>query len=161
MRAVNTRHPHLYPLTWAELPRFDLPRYLRWGGLPTVVQSQEPGEELGAYVRTYLQDEIQAEGFVRRLPQFARFLATAALTNGRRLNFAAIASDAGVPAATVREYYFLLEDTLVGFLLPAWTKSRRRKAISTRPGARRAAWRGRRWRRRGRRGGAWTRPSHG
>lgn len=121
----------LHPLTWAELPRFDLPRYLRWGGLPPVVQSQEPAEELGAYVRTYLQEEIRAEGLVRRLPQFSRFLATAALTNGQMLNFAAIASDAGVPAATVREYYFLLEDTLVGFLLPAWTKSRRRKAIST------------------------------
>ncbi len=47
------------------------------------------------------------------------------------LNLAAIASDAGVPAATVREYYFVLEDTLVGFLVPAWIKSRRRKAIAT------------------------------
>jgi predicted AAA+ superfamily ATPase len=121
----------LHPLTWAELPGFDLPRYLRWGGLPPVVLSDEPAEELGAYVRTYLQEEIQAEGLVRRLPQFSRFLTTAALTNGQMLNFAEIASDAGVPASTVREYYFLLEDTLVGFLLPAWTKSKRRKAIST------------------------------
>jgi predicted AAA+ superfamily ATPase len=121
----------LHPLTWAELPGFDLPRYLRWGGLPPVVQSPEPEEELGAYVRTYLQEEIQAEGLVRRLPQFSQFLATAALANGQMLNFAAIGSDAGVPAATVREYYFLLEDTLVGFVLPAWTRSRRRKAIST------------------------------
>ena len=47
------------------------------------------------------------------------------------LNFAAIASDAGAPAATVREYYYLLEDTLVGFRVPAWTRSRRRRAIST------------------------------
>jgi predicted AAA+ superfamily ATPase len=122
---------HLYPLTWAEIPRFDLARFLRWGGLPPVVASDEPAEELRAYVRTYLQEEIQAEGFVRRLPQFSRFLATAALTSGQMLNFAQIASDTGVPAATVREHYFLLEDTLVGFLLPAWTKSRRRKAIAT------------------------------
>jgi predicted AAA+ superfamily ATPase len=122
---------HLFPLTSAEIPRFDLPGYLRWGGLPPVVTSPEPAEELGAYVRTYLQEEIQAEGLVRRLPQFARFLATAALTSGQMLNFARIASDAGVPASTVREYYFLLEDTLVGFLLPAWTRSRKRKAITT------------------------------
>ena len=122
---------HLYPLTSAEIPRFELPRFLRWGGLPPVVASDEPAEELKAYVRTYLHEEIQAEGFVRRLPQFSRFLTTAALTNGQMLNFAQIASDAGVPAATVREYYFLLEDTLVGFLLPAWTKSKRRKAIAT------------------------------
>jgi hypothetical protein len=90
---------------------------LRWGGLPPVMASDEPAEELRAYVRTYLQEEILAEGFVRRLPQFSRFLATAALTSGQMLNFARIASDAGVPAATVREYYFLLEDTQVGFLL--------------------------------------------
>ncbi len=122
---------HLYPLTSAEIPRFDLPRFLRWGGLPPVVVSDEPAEELRAYVSTYLREEIQAEGFVRRLPQFSRFLATSALTCGHMLNFAQIANDAGVPAATVREYYFLLEDTLVGFLLPAWTKSRRRKAIVT------------------------------
>ena len=102
---------HLHPLTWAELPGFDLPRFLRWGGLPPVVASGEPAEELRAYVRTYLQEEILAEGFVRRLPQFSRFLSTAALTSGQMLNFAQIASDAGVPAATVREYYFLLEDT--------------------------------------------------
>lgn len=122
---------HLYPLTSAEIPHVDLPRLLRWGGLPAVVASDDPAEELGAYARTYLQEEIQAEGFVRRLPQFSRFLATAAVMNGRMLNFAEIASDAGVPASTVREYYYLLEDTLVGFLLPAWTKSRKRKAIST------------------------------
>ena len=122
---------HLFPLTSAEIPRFDLARFLRWGGLPPVVTSAEPDEELRAYVRTYLQEEIQAEGIVRRIPQFSRFLATAALTNGQMLNFAQIASDAGVPAATVREHYHLLEDTLVGFLLPAWTKTKKRKAIST------------------------------
>lgn len=121
----------LHPLTFAELPRFDLGRMLRYGGLPPVVLSDEPEEELGAYVRTYLQEEIQAEGLVRRLPQFSRFLTTAALTSGQMLNFAQIASDTGMPAATVREHYFLLEDTLVGHLLPAWTKSRKRKAIST------------------------------
>jgi len=121
----------LFPLTYAELPRFDLLRYLRFGGLPTVVLSEDPEEDLHAYVRTYLQEEIQAEGLVRRLPAFSRFLTTAALTNGQMLNFAKIGSDAGIPAATVREHYFLLEDTLIGFLLPAWTKSKKRKAIAT------------------------------
>jgi predicted AAA+ superfamily ATPase len=96
-----------------------------------VVLGEDPDEELHAYVRTYLHEEIQAEGLVRRLPAFTRFLTTAALTNGQMLNFAKIGNDAGLPAATVREHYFLLEDTLVGFLLPAWTKSTKRKAIST------------------------------
>lgn len=122
---------NLFPLTRAEIPKFDLPRFLRYGGLPAVVLGDDPEEELHAYVRTYLHEEIQAEGLVRRLPAFTRFLTTAALTNGQMLNFARIGSDAGLPAATVREHYFLLEDTLVGFLLPAWVKSKKRKAIST------------------------------
>jgi predicted AAA+ superfamily ATPase len=122
---------HLFPLTYAELPQFDLPRFLRYGGLPPVVLSDHPDEELHAYVRTYLHEEIQAEGLVRRLPAFSRFLTTAALTNGHMLNFAKIGNESGLPAATVREHYFLLEDTLVGFLLPAWVKSKRRKAIGT------------------------------
>lgn len=121
----------LHPLTYPEIPRFDLARMLRFGGLPPVAQSEDPAEDLGAYVGTYLQEEIQAEGLVRRLPQFARFLTTAALTSGRMLNFTEIASDAGMSPSTVREHFFLLEDTLVGVLLPAWTKSKRRKAIST------------------------------
>jgi predicted AAA+ superfamily ATPase len=122
---------NLYPLTYPEIPKFDLPRFLRFGGLPPVVLGDEPDEELHAYVRTYLHEEIQAEGLVRRLPAFTRFLTTAASTNGQMLNFAKIGNDAGLPAATVREHYFLLEDTLVGFLLPAWTKSKKRKAIAT------------------------------
>jgi predicted AAA+ superfamily ATPase len=122
---------NLYPLTYAEIPKFDLPRFLRYGGLPPVVLGEDPDEELHAYVRTYLHEEILAEGLVRRLPAFTRFLTTAALTSGQMLNFAKIGNDAGLPAATVREHYFLLEDTLVGFLLPAWTKSTKRKAITT------------------------------
>ena len=122
---------HLHPLTSAEIPKFDLPRFLRYGGLPPVVLSDEPEEDLHAYVRTYLQEEIQAEGLVRRLPAFSRFLNMAALTSGQMLNFAKIGNQAGLPAATVREHYLLLEDTLVGFLLPAWVKSRKRKPITT------------------------------
>jgi predicted AAA+ superfamily ATPase len=122
---------NLYPLTSAEIPQFDLRRFLRYGGLPPVVLGDDPDEELHAYVRTYLHEEIQAEGLVRRLPAFTRFLTMAALTNGQMLNFAKLGGDAGLPAATVREHYLLLEDTLAGFLLPAWTKSKKRKAIAT------------------------------
>jgi predicted AAA+ superfamily ATPase len=124
---------NLFPLTWRELKDlpFTLDRYLRYGGLPTVYLSQDPQEELHAYVNTYLHEEIQAEGLVRRLPQFARFLRVAALSSGQVLNFASIGNDAQVPPSTVREYYYLLEDTLLGFMLPPWTKSRKRKAIAT------------------------------
>lgn len=121
----------LFPFTWKELPEFDLQRYLRYGGLPRVWMSTEPAEELDAYVRTYLTEEIQAEGFIRRLPPFSRFLQTAAMANGELINFANIGNDAQVAPSTVREHYQLLEDTLVGFALPPWIRSKRRKAIST------------------------------
>jgi predicted AAA+ superfamily ATPase len=121
----------LFPLVWPEIRHFDLDKHLRWGGLPSVVPSEDPAEELAAYTRTYLQEEIAAEGLVRRLPPFARFLTVAGLSNGQMLNFEQIASDAAVPASTVREYVAILQDTLVGFLLEPWTGSRRRKAIAT------------------------------
>lgn len=122
---------HLYPLSFNEIPHFNLERYLRFGGLPAVYSSDYPIEELNAYVQTYLYEEIQAESLVRKLPQFSRFLTVAALSNGHMLNFAKIANDSGVPASTIREYYSILEDTLIGFMLTPWTKSKKRKSIST------------------------------
>ena len=121
----------LHPLTSREIPGFDLERYLRFGGLPSVYGAEEPEEELSAYIQTYLTQEIQAEASVRRLPPFSRFLTGAALANGRTLNFAALAGDAEVPASTIREYYGLLEDTLLGFALEPWRRSRTRKAVAT------------------------------
>ncbi len=121
----------LFPLTWQELPDFNLDRYLRYGGLPAVVTSPEAEEELHAYVQTYLREEILAEGLIRQLPPFSRFLQTAALMNGQLVNYAQVGSDAEVPAQTVREYFSILEDTLIGFQLPPWTRSKKRKAIQT------------------------------
>ncbi|MBY0544462.1 MAG: DUF4143 domain-containing protein, partial [Gammaproteobacteria bacterium] len=121
----------LFPLTSHEIPDFNLVRYLHFGGLPAVYLSEYPTEELIAYVSTYLKEEIQAESFIRKIPAFSRFLQTAALTSGQILNFTTIASDAAVPATTVREYYHVLEDTFLGFMLPAWTKSQKRKALSS------------------------------
>lgn len=73
----------------------------------------------------------QAEALLRNVQAFAKFLQTAALTSGKMLNFTSLASDTGIPASSIREYYQILQDTLVGFILPAWTKSLKRKAIST------------------------------
>lgn len=121
----------LFPLSWSEIPDFDLERYLRYGGLPQVYPSQNPEEELYAYVDTYLKEEIRAEGLLRSLPPFSRFLKTAALSNGSILNFTEVANDSQVPPSTVREYYSILEDTLIGFMLEPWRESKKRKAIQT------------------------------
>lgn len=122
---------HLFPLIRKEIPDFNVTRYLSYGGLPTVYLSQNPKEELIAYVNTYLKEEIQAEAIVRKIHSFSKFLQISALTSGKILNYHSLSNDVGIPASTVREYYQILQDTLVGFLLPAWTKTKKRKAIST------------------------------
>jgi uncharacterized protein len=121
----------LFPLTRREIPDFDLDRYLQYGGLPPVYLSQFCDEELDAYVNTYLKEEIMAEGLIRKLPPFSRFLKSAALANGEMINFSNLANDCQAPPSTVTEYIGLLEDTLVGFFLPAWRESKKRKAIRT------------------------------
>jgi len=121
----------MFPLTRKEIIDFDLDRFLLYGGLPAVYLSNYPDEELDAYVNTYLKEEIMAEGLIRKLPPFSRFLRSIALASGEMINFTKLANDCQVPPSTVTEYVGLLEDTLVGFLLPAWTESRKRKAIST------------------------------
>lgn len=124
---------NLFPLTYEEIGErhFDLDKYLRFGSLPAVWQSDEPAEQLDAYVQTYLNEEVKAEGAVRKLPAFIEALKSAALSNGKLINFASIARDAGVSPPTVASYYQVLEDTLLGFQLEPWKKSSSRKAIAT------------------------------
>ena len=120
----------MFPLIRKEIADFNLDRFLLYGGLPAVYLSDYPEEELDAYVNTYLKEEIMAEGLIRKLPPFSRFLRTIALANGEIINFSKLANNCQVPPSTATEYVSLLEDTLVGSLLPAWTESKKRKAIS-------------------------------
>lgn len=96
-----------------------------------MVLSDEPDEDLSAYVHTYLEEEIKSEALVKNLPAFSRFLQLSALTSGTTLNFSSIASDAGVSSITLREYYQILEDNFVGFIVPPWQHSIKRKVIAT------------------------------
>ena len=125
----------LFPLTHQELgDRFELDEVLSYGSLPKVFSFTTHRDKvlfLKSYADTYLKEEIQAEAVVRNIQSFSRFLKMSALTNGKMLNFSTLSSDAGIPASTLREYYQILQDTLVGFLLPAWTKTVKRKAMST------------------------------
>ena len=121
----------MFPLIHREITVFTLKRYQRYGDLPAAFLSAYPEEELDAYVNTYLKEEILAEGLIRCLPPFSRFLKTIALANGEMINFTKLANDCQVPLSTVTEYVGLLEDTLIGFLLPARTESKKRKAIKT------------------------------
>lgn len=128
--AGRARQAALFPLVSAEIPDFDLERYLLFGGLPQVYGSTEPHEELDAYVGTYLREEIQAEGAVRNLPRFTRFLSIAALGTGEVLNFSNIARDLGIAPSTVIEHFRNLEETLLGFFVEPWGQSTRRKEVA-------------------------------
>lgn len=120
----------LYALTSQELgSQFDLTTYLNRGGLPHIYFSKFPDEELKNYAQLYVREEIQAEAVVKRLDHFVRFLDSSALTNGQELNFEAVGNDAGVPSRTVASYYEILEDTLLGFQLAPFLRTKQRKAI--------------------------------
>ena len=120
----------LFPLSWHEIPNFSLKRRLLYGSLPSVYLSKEPLEELKAYVTNYLISEVQVEGLVRKLPQFHNFLKGAALSNTQMLNFSKIGNDYGLPASSVRDYYEILKDLLIGCMVTPWKKSQKRKAVS-------------------------------
>lgn len=122
---------HLFPLTSNEIDNFDLDYYLHYGGLPAVHTSSKPDEELNAYLTIYLQEEIKAEGLIRKLPPFARFLRTIGIANTEVINFSKIANDCQVPTTTVIEYIRILEETLTGAVLEVWNKSKKRKAVQT------------------------------
>ena len=122
---------HLHPLVFPEVGPGRLLDRLNRGSMPLVLDSPVPAEDLRAYVGTYLQEEIRAEGATRSIEAFSRFLTTAATCNGEQVNYTAVGSDAGVPPRTVREYFQILEDTLVGHLLPAYRKTVKRKPVAT------------------------------
>lgn len=123
---------HLHPFSFAELKDFfDLKRALNFGLIPSIYLSKDPSEDLKSYVGTYLKEEIAAEGLTRNVPAFSRFLEVAALCNGKLINYTEIGNDAQVARSTVQEYFEILKDTLVGYELPAWLASKKRKPIST------------------------------
>lgn len=104
---------------------------ITYGFLPSILTSDAPWEDLEDYVALYLKEEIQQEAIVRSLDGFSRFLNTVAITNAQQLNFTELGNDAQVPPRTVREYYQVLEDTLIGHILPAYEKTKKRKAVTT------------------------------
>ena len=127
---------HLYPFSFVELGAdFNLNRTLQFGLLPEIYLSQTDQERslfLQAYAHTYLKEEVWAEQLVRRLNPFRKFLEVAAQCNGKIINIANIARDVGVDDKTIKQYFSILEDTLLGFYLEAFQNSFR-KRLSSKP----------------------------
>ena len=121
----------LFPFVSAEIPDFDLHRALNNGMLPRHYLVADPSKRIQAYIGDYLQQEIVEEAIVRQLDAFTRFLQVAALSNTEIVNYTNIAQDCGVSAKTVKEYFAILEETMLGFYLPAYTKMIKRKLIQS------------------------------
>ena len=128
MLGGRAREAQLFPLTYHELTDFNLLKYLNYGGLPLVWKSSEPIEDLEAYCRIYLAEEIKAEAAVRNYERFVRFIETMALSNGQELNYQSLSNDSGVPARTIENHIEILKDTLIGFELLPYQKTVNRKA---------------------------------
>jgi predicted AAA+ superfamily ATPase len=124
---------HLYPLTSLELgERFLLSRALQYGTLPNIYLDNDDASAqrtLRSYVDTYLQEEIQIEANVRNVGSFYKFLTLAADASGSIVNYSSLAHDTGVPVNTMREFFRILEDTLIGSFLPAFTRSDTKRLI--------------------------------
>lgn len=125
-RAIPIR---LFPLVSAEIPDFDLIRAVNQGLLPRhyMATPDVAWRRMQAYIGVYLKEEIKAESLVRNLQAFNRFMEVAALTDGEMVNYSNIANDCGIDSKTVKEYFAILEETLVGYMIPAYQKAVKRK----------------------------------
>jgi len=116
----------------AELDKdFDLVTALNRGNLPGHYLHASPARLIRAYVQDYLTEEIAGEGLIRRLQAFSSFLRSAAFSDCEVVNFTGVARDCGVSSPTVREYFQILEDTLLGRFLPAFTPRAKRRVVQS------------------------------
>lgn len=122
-----------YPLVFKEIPEFNLLHALNSGLIPSHYLSSDIKRSLKAYIADYLTHEIQGEGVTRNLPAFARFLDSLAFGHGTLLNYSNIARECAIDAKTVKEYYQILIDTLLGYYVFPYQKRKNREIISSTP----------------------------
>lgn len=121
----------IYPfhqLTALELGKdFDLKHSLMYGQLPSVYTEADPKAYLESYVKAYLREEVQQEGLTRNLGAFSRFLEAASFSQGAVVNTSSVARECGVERKVVENYFSILEDLLIGYKVPVFTKKAKRR----------------------------------
>ncbi len=129
----RARTKYLHPFVYPEISDDTnlLEHVMARGLLPSHFLSDAPDEDLLSYVNTYLSEEIAAEGQARNLPAFARFLETSSTLNTKIINYTNVANDAQVPRQTVRVWFQILIDTMLGYELQPYRSTVKRKAIET------------------------------
>lgn len=122
---------HMHPFMASELGvAFDLQRSLTIGLVPLVWSAIEPENTLRAYASLYLQEEVQAEALVRNVGAFARFLEAVSFSHGSLLNLAEVARECQVGRKTVEGYLEILEDLLLSFRVPVFTRRAKRHLVA-------------------------------
>lgn len=123
----------MFPLVTPEIPDFDLLTALNRGLIPSHYTEKNYRRSLKAYVNDYLKEEIMAEGLVRNLSGFARFLDSVGYSHGEMVNFLNISRDCGVDAKTVKAYYQILVDTMLGVFIEPFSRRGGRQIITSTP----------------------------
>jgi uncharacterized protein len=116
----------LHPFMASEMTAFDLTERLNTGMVPLMVDSPDPAGDLKTYISLYMKEEVQLEGFVRRIEDFGRFLEAISFSQASVLNYSNIARDCGVSSKTVQSYVNILEDLLLSFRLPVFVRKAKR-----------------------------------
>ena len=123
----------MHPLVSIELGEVDLLRVLNRGLIPSHYLDPEYERSLRAYVVDYLKEEVLDEGLTRNVAAFSRFLEAVGYSHGDLTNYSNIARDCGVDSKTVKEYYQILVDTLLGSFVLPWKKRQERQVIGKAP----------------------------
>ena len=121
----------MHPFLAAELGvAFSLERALRIGLVPLVWEAADPEQTLRAYASLYLREEVQAEALVRDLGGFARFLEAISFSHGSTLNLSAVARECQVGRKTAESYLTILEDLLLAFRVPVFSRRAQRQLVA-------------------------------
>ena len=123
----------LFPLVSKEVENLDLLRALNHGLIPSHYQQKNYQRSLRGYVQDYLKEEVFHEGLTRNIPAFSRFFEAMGYSHGSLINYTNIARECGVTSKTVKEYYQILVDTLLGTFVLPFKKRQERQVISKAP----------------------------
>lgn len=123
---MNTMHPFMA----SEMTSFSLDEALRTGMVPLIRYARSPSEALAAYAALYVKEEVQMEGLVRNIGAFSRFLESISFSHGAVLTISDVARDCQVGRKTVEGYISILEDLLLSFRVPVFSKRAKRHLLS-------------------------------
>lgn len=122
---------YMHPFFASELgSHFDLEKALNIGLLPLVWDAKNPISILRGYAGLYLKEEVQEEGLVRQLGDFARFLEIMSFSHSALINATNISQECGISRRTVDSYLSILEDFHLSYTLPVFTKRAQREVVS-------------------------------